>query len=155
MFLAGPPPAAFLPVIVKLFDGHLKTYRAQTDPGELFFADFRLLEVDDDRRSLAAKKAGKRHVDVFKRIELIGPRGTVATGQSRDGGGGNDDNGAATGASSAMGKEPPLWRRCARCAGVMEDVFGTRPGFTFVLAQQRKCACGGHWTLLSRGKSVN
>lgn len=44
------------------------------------------------------------------------------------------------------------WRRCTRCASVMEDVFGTSPGYTFVLGQQRRCACGGVWALLPKGK---
>jgi len=43
------------------------------------------------------------------------------------------------------------WRRCVRCAAVMEDVWGQRPGFTFVLTQQRRCACGGGWGLVPRG----
>ncbi|KAL7912022.1 mediator complex, subunit Med16 [Trichoderma velutinum] len=46
------------------------------------------------------------------------------------------------------------WRRCTRCASVMEDVFGSRPGFSFVLGQQRKCACGGLWALLPKGKLI-
>ena len=93
--------------------------------------------MEDDRRSLAAKKNSGRYVDVFKRIELVsGP--------------------TQGGARPAPGEKPaPQWRRCVRCAAVMEDVFGTRPGFTFVLAQQRKCACGGNWGLLARGKLVS
>ncbi|KAL7945985.1 mediator complex, subunit Med16 [Trichoderma barbatum] len=46
------------------------------------------------------------------------------------------------------------WRRCARCSSVMEDVYGTRPGFSFILGQQRKCACGGPWVLLPKGKLI-
>jgi mediator of RNA polymerase II transcription subunit 16 len=46
------------------------------------------------------------------------------------------------------------WRRCTRCTSVMEDVFGTRPGFIFVLGQQRRCACGGLWALLPKGKLI-
>jgi mediator of RNA polymerase II transcription subunit 16 len=37
----------------------------------------------------------------------------------------------------------------------MENVYGHRPGFTFVLAQQRKCACGGSWGLLHKGAMVS
>lgn len=40
------------------------------------------------------------------------------------------------------------WRRCVRCASVMEDKVGDKPGFVFVLGQQRKCSCGGQWALL-------
>lgn len=136
MFLAGPPPQMFLSVITKLFGNSLKEYKSKTERAELFFSDFSLLEVEDDRRCLATKKRAGRYVDVFKRIELNSA---------------NVLRGVPPGDKNA----PPLWRRCVRCAAVMEDVSGTRPGFTFVLAQQRKCACGGHWGLLARGKLVS
>lgn len=48
--------------------------------------------------------------------------------------------------------EAAQWRRCTRCAHVMEDVAITKPGMTFVLSQQRKCLCGGCWALLPRGQ---
>ncbi|KAH7329090.1 mediator of RNA polymerase II transcription subunit 16 [Stachybotrys elegans] len=44
------------------------------------------------------------------------------------------------------------WRRCSRCAAVMEDLTATRPGFIFVLNQQRKCSCGGNWAIMPKGK---
>jgi mediator of RNA polymerase II transcription subunit 16 len=122
LLLSASPPPAFLQVMVKFFNKDLKAFRNLTDPAQLFFADYDLLEVQDDRRSLAAKKAkGMTFVDVFKRVQV---------------------------------KPTPAqqWRRCTRCAAVMEDVFGSRPGYTFVLGQQRKCACSGHWALLPLDK---
>lgn len=70
----------------------------------------------------------------------------------RAGAGGNDGAGATVGVSSSSNNNAPVpqWRRCVRCAAVMEDVWGTRPGFTFVLAQQRKCSCGGNWGLVPK-----
>lgn len=135
MLLASSPPPAFLNVLLKFFNKDLKAYRAQTDPSKLFFADFDLLEIDDCHRSLAARKARGMYIDNFKRTELIGPpvRGAKEMDESR----------------------APQWRRCVRCSAVMEDVSGSRPGFTFVLAQQRKCSCGGHWALLPRGMLVS
>jgi mediator of RNA polymerase II transcription subunit 16 len=130
MLLASSPPPAFVSVLLRFFNNSLKNYKTQTDPAKLFFADFDLLEVDDDRKSLAAKKAQGRYVDVFKRIDLMAPRA-----------------GEGEGVSNSVVSQ---WRRCVRCAAVMEDVFGARPGFTFVLAQQRKCSCGGHWGLVPR-----
>ncbi|KND89513.1 Mediator of RNA polymerase II transcription subunit 16 [Tolypocladium ophioglossoides CBS 100239] len=124
MLLAAPPPPAFLPVIKKLFSKDLPAFRAQTDPAKLFFANFDLLGVQDDDASLAARKAKGSYVDLFKKVELR---------------------------PSTTG---PQWKRCTRCASVMEDVFGSRPGFTFLLGQQRKCSCGGHWALLPKGKLV-
>lgn len=46
------------------------------------------------------------------------------------------------------------WRRCVRCASVMEDKVGNKPGFSFVLSQQRKCSCGGHWALMPQNKLI-
>ncbi|KAG5979821.1 hypothetical protein E4U54_006870 [Claviceps lovelessii] len=124
MLLSGSPPPAFLPVINKFFGVLLPNYRKLIDPAKLFFADFELLGVQDDPVSLAARESRGVYVDLFKRVALRPKRR------------GN------------------RWRRCARCASVMEDVFGSRPGYAFVLAQQRKCSCGGHWALLSKGKLV-
>jgi len=61
------------------------------------------------------------------------------------GAGGSNDTGNTSPAATVL-----QWRRCVRCASVMEDIWGHRPGFTFVLAQQRKCACGGNWGLVPR-----
>ncbi|KAM5355943.1 hypothetical protein ACJ41O_002589 [Fusarium nematophilum] len=122
MLLSATPPPAFLQIMKKFFAQHLPAFRYATDPARLFFANYDLLEVQDDEHSLAAKKAkGMVYVDVFKRMEI---------------------------------RPSPYrqWRRCTRCAAVMEDVFGSRSGFTFVLGQQRKCSCNGHWTLLPKGK---
>lgn len=125
LLLSASPPPPFLQVMNKFFNKDLRAFRNLTDPAQLFFANYDLLEAQDDKRSLAAKKArGMMYVDVFKRLEIKpGPN--------------------------------QQWRRCARCAGVMEDVFVSRPGFSFVLAQQRKCACSGLWTLLPRGKLLS
>lgn len=120
MLLATAAPPAFLPVMKKFLSKDVRAFRALTDPAKLFFADFKLLGMQDE-----AARGGRRiHVDLFKRVELR---------RSREG---------------------ARWRRCTRCASVMEDVFGSRPGFTFVLGQQRKCSCGGHWALLPPGKLV-
>jgi mediator of RNA polymerase II transcription subunit 16, fungi type len=94
--------------------------------------------VDDDPRSLARKKAKGVYIDVFKRVALENGH--------KEGQKGGDGVGEGAG---------PQWRRCARCASVMEDVLGNRPGFTYVLAQQRKCSCGGNWGLLPKGALVN
>lgn len=117
--MAPPPP--FLQVIRKLFSKDVPAFRNQTDPARLFFADFDLLEVTDDPRSLTDRARRGAHVDVFSRAVLK---------------------------RSAASQ----WRRCTRCAAVMEDMFGNRAGLTFMLNQQRKCACGGYWGLLPKGE---
>jgi len=144
MLLAESPPPSFQGVLVNFFDNSLKDFRAQTDQAKLFFADYSLLEVDDDKKSLAAKKASGRYVDVFKRFEL------VADGKPGVPGGLPPPGGEGT--AEAVDTQ---WRRCVRCGAVMEDVYGQRQGFTFVLAQQRKCSCGGCWGILPKGSLVS
>ncbi|KAM0322887.1 hypothetical protein ACHAQA_009229 [Verticillium albo-atrum] len=130
LLLAAQPPPPFLPVLKKLFTQDLRKFRAQTDPSKLFFADLGLLETDDAPRVLGARRAAGRYVDVFRRVEMT--KAVRAEEEERGKGGALH------------------WRRCVRCAAVMEDVFGSRPGFTFVLTQQRKCSCGGYWALLPK-----
>ncbi|KAH6608645.1 hypothetical protein Trco_001991 [Trichoderma cornu-damae] len=120
MLLAASPPTAFMPVIKKLFGKDLPAFRNLTDPAKLFFANYDLLGVQDERPNLGSKAPRNIYVDLFKRTEM------------------------------KLGAQQ--WRRCTRCASVMEDVFGSRPGYSFVLGHQRKCACGGLWALLPKGK---
>jgi mediator of RNA polymerase II transcription subunit 16 len=111
-----PPP--FLSLIKKFFKVDLPAFRKLTDPAQLFFANYDLLQVQDE----GGARDGVSYVDVFKKEQLY----------RRD---------------SRL-----QWRRCGRCAAVMEDVRGQRPAFAFVLSQQRKCSCGGQWGLLPKGK---
>lgn len=164
MLLAGNPPPTLREVLLRFFTASLPAFRAsaQTDPAKLYFANYDLLEVEDDPRTLAVRRAGGKYVDVFKRVELVGgpPRqrrgrtnglglagGDEAARRNSSGG----DEGGGGGGGGRNGNGSQQWRRCVRCASVMEDIFGQRPGFTFVLAQQRKCSCGGNWGLLPRG----
>jgi mediator of RNA polymerase II transcription subunit 16 len=126
MLHCTPPPAPFFPTIRKFLDKDLRAFRSDTDAARLYFANYDLLEVLDDENSLAAKGAKGSNVDVFKKLDL-GPK-------------------------PGHGKQ---WRRCARCSAVMEDVSGHgRAGLTFLLNQQRKCPCGGFWSLMPPGKLV-
>ncbi|EGX89926.1 RNA polymerase II Mediator complex subunit Sin4 [Cordyceps militaris CM01] len=127
MLVSRQVPPAFMPLIKKFLMDDLRAMRAQTDPAQLFFADYAALGVQDDACSLAARAArGGSYYDVFKRVELR-PSATLAV-------------------------KP--WRRCVRCPAVMEDVSSNRPGVTYVVAQQRKCSCGGSWGLLAKDKLV-
>ena len=139
ILLASQPPNSFLPVLAKFFHQELRQFRAQTDPARLFFADYAVLEVDDDEHTLAANRARRVYVDVFKRVELVAAPPQPPPPAGPEGG------------AQAGGGTPTPWRRCVRCAAVMEDVYGHRPGHMFVLAQQRKCSCGGNWEVLAKG----
>ncbi|PFH60672.1 hypothetical protein XA68_10542 [Ophiocordyceps unilateralis] len=122
--LTPSPPMAFLPALKKLFGNDLPAYRTLTDPAALFFSDFALLGILDDETSLAARKASGVYVDLFRKVKL------------------------------KRGAAGPAWRRCARCTAVMEDVSVGKAGFTFILSQQRRCSCAGHWTLPVESKDT-
>lgn len=212
MLSGANPPNIFREVLARLFTSTLTTFKALTDPAKLYFANYDLLEVNDDAKTLRARKKAGKYVDVFKRVELVAgqqqqntqsfPPAAVTNGAQGKGGGGENvkteagvwgaagvklggtpsltlglaggggggsagaGNGANGGAAVAMtqvhsprdegaggagGGHAIRWRRCVRCASVMEDIMNQRPGFTYVLAQQRKCCCGGAWALVANG----
>lgn len=155
MLLASTPPHSFQGVLLIFFNKFVRSYRGQTDPAKLFFANYALLEVEDDPESIAERKSGGMYVDVFKRCELYAAdrlrNGHLQQQQQQNGAG---PNGGQAG-EVVVDNPDQQWRRCVRCSAVMENVSGHRPGFTFVLAQQRKCACGGAWGLLHKGKMVS
>ncbi|CAK7199245.1 Mediator of RNA polymerase II transcription subunit 16 [Sporothrix eucalyptigena] len=132
LLLANNMPPNFQPLLYKFFNENVRNFRAQTDPAKLYFADYSILEVEDDGRSLQEKRARRTHIDVFKRVELKPA---------------NSKNGATNGTNTASARHPMQFpphsspseylRRCVRCTSIMEDVVGARPGYTFVLAQQR------------------
>lgn len=165
IFLGTSPPPSFQPVLLGFFNKHVRAYRGQTDAARLFFADYALLEVvDDDAASLSRRRAARRYLDAFTRWELHAadrlpppPGGTGRGGPhppDRKSGRGAPEEEVA-GAAAVVEKLDAQWRRCVRCAAVMDNVYGHRPGFTFVLGQQRKCACGGSWGLLHKGAMVS
>lgn len=128
----------FRAVLGPFFATHLKVFRASLDPSRLFFKDFSLLEVAaDSAASLEQKRTSERYVDMFRKVAM-----SPTDVAGRDSGG----EGFVAGVPVWSGQ----WRRCVRCASVMEDVVSQRPGFTYVLSQQRKCACGGSWGLLPK-----
>ncbi|RYP53448.1 hypothetical protein DL768_001593 [Monosporascus sp. mg162] len=95
------------------------------DPARLFFADYDILEVDDTPRALERRRARGVRVDLFRRAEIFM-------------------------SSDRRGGPGPGWRRCVRCASVMEDIgaAANKPHLSFVLSQQRNCCCGGRLALL-------
>ncbi|KAL2132628.1 hypothetical protein VTI74DRAFT_3567 [Chaetomium olivicolor] len=150
MLLAKTPIPSFREVLARFFLQTLPAFRIQMDPAKVYFADYSLLEVGYDDRTLAMRKDAGRYVDVFKRVELVrGPRGKQVNGAA-DGGNtvvpakrraGGEEVSSGGGSGSENSRE---WRRCVRCGAVMADMPpNQRPGIMFVLSQQKKCACGG------------
>ncbi|KAK9777004.1 putative Mediator of RNA polymerase II transcription subunit 16 [Seiridium cardinale] len=136
MLLGDRPPGPLLPVLKKFFETDLPQFRADCKPSELFFANYDLLEVDDEPKILATRRQRASKVDLFKRVEIS--RGRKITNTTGD---------------------PVVvdWRRCIRCASVMEDVAAfasAKPGIMFVLSQQRNCCCGGRLAILEKDKLV-
>lgn len=136
MLLGGSPPGPLVQVLKRFFENDLPQFRAQCMPSELFFANYDILEVDDEPKLLAARRQRASKVDLFKRVEIF--RGRKMT--------------------NAAGEEATVdWRRCVRCASVMEDVApfaAFKPGIAFVLSQQRNCSCGGRLAILGKNDLV-
>lgn len=243
MLLGANPPPCFREVLLKFFTQTLPVFKSHVDPAKLYFANYEVLDVEENPRILAARKARRRYIDVFTRREITFPTssedntrggGSGAAGAAGEddvkrgggvgaaaglegqtpnqnttlgtgggisikielgagsstpnlkgistpagGGGGSGGSGgnakvagnnaaAAVGANATNGggggggggnnnagtTENPSnqWRRCVRCTAVMEDFPGNhyRAGFTFVMAQQRKCSCGAWWALVPK-----
>lgn len=131
MLLAGSPPSSFFLVVEKFFKEDLTKFRTHCNPSKLFFADYNILEVDDESKALTARRQRGVRVDLFKRDEIFCNKGA-------------DD------------PEALPWRRCVRCASVMEDasIAATMPGIIFLLSQQRNCCCGGRLAILPKGELV-
>jgi mediator of RNA polymerase II transcription subunit 16 len=125
MLLGGNPPSSFREMLDRFFAVHVKAFGEGCDRAKLYFGNYDILEIAD-----APAEKGKTpvHVDVFKRT-LVKPAAVLKK--------------EAGGSDQAVVQ----WRRCVRCASVMEDIIGRGPGFVFVLAQQRKCSCMGNWGL--------
>lgn len=145
MMLGGSIPDAFKGVIAELFrpEGLLDGVREEIDPSQLFFADFSLLEVDEDRASMAARKRAGMTMDCFRKSWLQNPKKSDALVS-------HDQNTAGP----VGGRHGAKWRRCARCAAAMEDALSSRPALQWLVMQQRRCFCSGYWDTLSPGEMM-
>ena len=117
------------------------------DPARLFFANYDLLELDDGPPALERRRARGMRVDMFKRVEISrsGAPSTTAASASAS----SSPTAGRSGSGAAPVPAPVPWRRCVRCAAVMEDLpAGSRPPLNFVLSQQRNCCCGGRLALV-------
>ncbi|KAG4032195.1 hypothetical protein MFRU_007g01070 [Monilinia fructicola] len=193
MLFGGEIPVAFKSVIIELFAGvqgnenrtdsnttsvnggntlgHLSNVRLEIDPAQLFFADFSMLEVEEDKESLEKRRSSGVTMDCFRKTWLNNPSKSLENGTPGDNSssvlapipglpgfpgmgiavGGSAGNGGNGGAGATSSKR---WRRCARCAAVMEDVISPRPALQWLVMQQRRCFCGGYWDTLVGGEMV-
>jgi mediator of RNA polymerase II transcription subunit 16 len=140
MMFGGPIPEAFKSVISELYgkEGLLYIVRQKIEPAKLFFADFSLLEVDEDDESVAKRKKAHMTMDCFRKAWMANPKAS-------DGAAGNNVPGVE-------GRQVLSWRRCTRCASVMEEVLSQRPALQWLVMQQRRCFCSGYWDTLAPGK---
>ncbi len=153
MLFGGGFPDAFKPVIVELFrkEGLLDAVKEEIEPALLFFADFSMLEVDEDPASVAKRRRSGLTMDCFRKGWLVNPPAKKAEAMGASGLDG--ENGAGVvGSAMGIGKQGARWRRCARCAAVMEDVVTQRQALQWLVMQQRRCFCSGYWDTLAPGE---
>ncbi|TAQ88490.1 hypothetical protein B7494_g3202 [Chlorociboria aeruginascens] len=172
MLFGGEIPNAFTPVIVELFKGIpgsksppssednekketeengkeiglLAAVREEIEPAKLWFADFIMLEVDEDQMSVAKRKGLRKTMDCFRKAWLFDPPPSSSKSNLPP-----DDK---TKDQAARGSRNNRWRRCARCAAVMEDILSQRQALQWLIMQQRRCFCSGYWDTLGVGDVV-
>ncbi|KAH6719322.1 mediator of RNA polymeras-like protein II transcription subunit 16 [Leptodontidium sp. MPI-SDFR-AT-0119] len=145
-------PDAFKSVIVELFredGGLLSAVKADIEPAKLFFADFESLEVDEEVGMVERRKAKGITMDCFRKAWLLNPVKGQGVGENGVGVGDGTE-----GQVAPMGRQGARWRRCARCAAVMEDVLTQRQALQWLVMQQRRCFCSGYWDTLAPGQLV-
>lgn len=167
MLFGGDIPEAFSPVIVEMFTTLLPTLQEEIDPTKLFFMDFGMLEADDDDRrqggmgrGLERKRDKNFTMDCFKKEWLSNPKKTAVNhnGDKSNGNGSGNAGGSLNpqgqGGGVPRGRTGARWRRCARCAAVMEDLLSQRQALQWLVMQQRRCFCSGYWDTLAVGEIV-
>jgi len=145
-------PDAFKSVIVELFredGGLLSAVKADIKPADLFFADFEILEVDEEGVMLEKRRGKGMTMDCFRKAWLLNPvKGQFENSPAAAGPGSGAEG------SALLGRQGARWRRCARCAAVMEDVLTQRQALQWLVMQQRRCFCSGFWDTLLPGELV-
>jgi len=152
MYFGSSFPDAFKSVIVELFredGGLLSAVKADIKPADLFFADFEILEVDEEGVMLEKRRGKGMTMDCFRKAWLLNPVKGQFENRPAAAGPGSGAEGSAL-----LGRQGARWRRCARCAAVMEDVLTQRQALQWLVMQQRRCFCSGFWDTLLPGELV-
>lgn len=159
MLFGGSFPDVFKSVIVELFrkEGLLAAVEEEIDPTQLFFADFTMLEVDEDPTTVRKRKNLGKTMDCFRKTWLTNPPKRSSSSHDLQSGNGEGEltgspEAGANGNSQA--RHGARWRRCARCAAVMEDSTFSRQALQWLMMQQRRCFCSGYWDTLPPGHTV-
>lgn len=160
MLFGGLLPDELKPAITYVFTSLLPNLRPGIDLARLYFHDFSLLALDPlpntsclsslvtalsapQRNSTSAvSERVVRTIDVFQRVPIeLGVECSEARGSTVN--------------RAVRGILTPArhWRRCARCAAVMEDVTSQRSVVQFLINHQRRCFCGGYWNIIA-GKQI-
>ena len=116
---------------------------------DLFFADFEILEVDEEGVMLEKRRGKGMTMDCFRKAWLLNPVKGQFENRPAAAGPGSGAEGSAL-----LGRQGARWRRCARCAAVMEDVLTQRQALQWLVMQQRRCFCSGFWDTLLPGELV-
>ena len=154
MLVTGIVPECLHPVVTMLVENVVGGLRnTELDEGELYFKDFSMLGLGDDRRTKTWWKS--RIVDMVRKLVLKERLEEDTTeNESEDGkhgafGDPGEQTGARTGSAPATGDnkgKPELRiRTCARCDAVMEDLLPMRGPTNWIMNLQRTCFCGNFW----------
>lgn len=150
LLFGGPLPTELAPTIHQIFSTHLPEIWNNIDPARLFFHDFSILNLKPPSSTtppahiISTKPTPSTSLhDSFLRLPLGTYPHTI-----EDSTAGNIPSAAA-----ASGSKEKRFRRCVRCAAVMEDLNSRRAAVSFMIMQQRRCFCGGFWVVL-KGSEV-
>lgn len=160
MLFGGSLPNELHGAVATIFRDILPSLKGNIDVAKLFFHDFSILYLDNNPtpqshassfsksypKSKRRTSGMKPQNDCFLRVPLGRFPHTIdepAKGA----------NSAVVSGAAASGSREKRYRRCARCAAVMEDLNSRRAAVSFLIMQQRRCFCGGYWVVL-KGEEV-
>jgi mediator of RNA polymerase II transcription subunit 16 len=131
----------------------LDNVKEEIEPAKLFFADFTMLETEEEKAAVERRRKLGKTMDCFRKGWLINP--APSSRRTENGEENAQDPGmGGSGTVVANGRQGARWRRCARCASVMEDVLTQRQALQWLVMQQRRCFCSGYWDTLAPGEKV-
>lgn len=144
ILFGGELPSQAAYAVRKIFKEDLPALKEEIDPAKLFFHDFSVLCLpQQDRTRGGDEKQRQRMREKYVRYRV---RHTIDVFQKKE---------------VELGKEPEdkdgrvgrRWRRCVRCAAVMEDLRTSNSCVLLLMRVMQRCHCMGHWDVIG-GKRV-